>query len=301
MKSQYTKEDLKNMIPIFHLKPETNTRVKSILTMYITNTERLVDDQLEIDTEQNIKEQIGENTLLLGQVNSYVIIGKYCACNIPGEYLIKNSQIPVYYLSVIFNRQFITGCLFNIFLYFNINDDTKKRLDKPSKYYKAFMDGKYTVQFVPTDENFLEKIRVYIEKDILLKYQKELDAFSELENKDKIMEKIICEIENEMKEYEKFLEPQDFENEDVGKKVPKEKITFKRLNSFCDSPIFKKLVSYGLIFREDERRRVKDIDENIYKIPQNIINFDEIKNNPQKLAELMSKKKDYIDSDDERC
>jgi hypothetical protein len=301
MKSQYTKEDLKNMIPVFHLKPETSTRVKSTLTMYVSHEERLMDDQLDIETPQDIKEKIGENTLLLGQVNNYVIIGKYCACNIPGEYLIKNTKIPVYYLSIIFNRQFVTGCLFNVFLYFDIDEDTKKRLDKPNKYYKAFMDGKYTVQFVPADENFLEKIREFVERDILLKYQKELDKCSNLEDKDIIMEKVILEIENEMKAYEKFLEPQDFENNEVGKKAPREKIAFKRLNAFCDSHIFKKLVSYGLMYREDERIKAKDIDESIYKIPQNIINFNEIKNNPQKLAEMLNKKKVDIDSDDERC
>src|SRR5690606_19995701 len=102
--------------------------------------------------------------------------GKYCACNIPGDFLIKNSRIPVYYLSIIYNRQFITGNLFNIFLYFTIDEETKKRLDKPNKYYKALMNGKFSLQFVPVDENFLDKIKIFVERDVLTKYQTEIDS-----------------------------------------------------------------------------------------------------------------------------
>lgn len=295
MKSQYTKEQLEKMIPVFHLKPESSNRVKSILTMYAENEERLCDDQLEIETPENIKEQIGNNTLLLGQVNSYVIVGKFCACNIPGDYLVNNNKIPVYYLSIIYNRQFITGCLFNIFIYFEISEDTKKKLNEPKKYYKAYMDGKFTVQFVPSDDNFIDKIKDLVERDVLLKYQKVIDSSSNDDEKDAIMDKVIEEIMYEMKEYKKFLEPQDF-----GDRVPTQKASFNRLNSFCDSVVFKKLLSYGLIFREEERIKSRDIDEELYSIPKNIIKLSDVKNDPSKLEELLLRKKDGIDSDDER-
>lgn len=296
MKSQYTKEQLEKIIPVFHLKPESSSRVKSILTMYATDEERLCDDQLSIETPENIKQQIGDNTLLLGQMNSYVIVGKYCACNIPGDYLVNNSKIPVYYLSIIYNKQFVTGALFNIFVYFEMSDETKKKLNEPKKYYKAFMNGKFTLQVVPSDDNFMDKVKEYVEKDVLLKYQKEIDDCKEDEEKDKIMEKIINEINGEIKSYCEFMEPQDF-----GDRVPTQKAAFKRLNPFCDSPILKKMLSYGLLYREKERIESRGIDEDIYKIPQNVIKLDDVKNYPEKLGELLARKKEGIDSDDERC
>ena len=133
--------ELKDIMPVFHLKPETMSKVKNVLTLYVQKDAQIRDDQLEIENTQEMKEKIGDNTLLLGQVNNYVMIGKYCACNIPGSFLLENSRIPIYYLSIIYNRQFITGCLFNIFLYFDIDEDTKMRLDTPKKYYKALMNG----------------------------------------------------------------------------------------------------------------------------------------------------------------
>ena len=68
--------NLKNMIPVFHLKPKTSTRTQCILTMYANNEERINDSQLDIETSEELKSKIGENTLLIGIVNNYFIIGK---------------------------------------------------------------------------------------------------------------------------------------------------------------------------------------------------------------------------------
>jgi hypothetical protein len=294
MSQKYTEEELANMIPVFHLKPASSTRTKCTLTMYIDKAERLSDDQLEVETSEEIREKIGNNTLLIGTVNSYVIIGKYCACNIPGSYLLENSKFPVYYLSVIYNKQFVTGCLFNLFLYFTMDDDTKKRLNTPQKYYKALMDGKFTVQCMPTDEDFLDKVKSFVEQEIMLKYQDEFSKNSDLEFQDKIMDSVVNDIDSEMNEIKKFFESQPFDKE--NDRVPTQKSVFKRLNEMCDSKVFKKLVSYGLLIREKERYEEKCPDAS-YEAPKNIINLREIKENPEKLDEIMFKRRETGEKD----
>jgi hypothetical protein len=294
MSKKNEKDELKDIIPVFHLKPKTTSRVENILTLYIKKDSQLHDDQLEIETTPEMKEKIGENTLLLGTVNSYVMIGKYCACNIPGSYLLENNRIPIYYLSIIYNRQFITGCLFNIFLYFDIDEDTKKRLDTPQKYYKALMNGKFVVKFVPLDDDFLGKIRPFIEREYMIKYNDALEKCVSEEEKTKMMEKIIDVIDNEMNEFTKILKEKSFEH-----KVPTQKEVYKVLNSYCDLPAFKKMVNYGLLMREKERLedRYPDGTEDIYKIPENIIKLSDIKKDPSKLSQIMVKR--CHDSDDE--
>lgn len=284
MNQKYTEQELANMIPVFHLKPVSSTRTKCTLTMYVDKTERLSDEQLEVETTEELKEKIGDNTLLIGSVNNYVIIGKYCACNIPGNFLLENTQIPVYYLSIIYNKKIVTGCLFNIFLYFTLDAETKKKLDHPKKYYKALMDGKFTVQCVPTDDDFLDKVKIFIEQETMLKYQDEFSKNDDLEYQDKIMDSVVNDINLEMEDIKKFFESQLYDKN--NDKLPNQKYTFRRLNELCNDKIFKKLISYGLAIREKERFEDKCPDMS-YEIPKNIINLREIKNNPNKLDEIM--------------
>jgi hypothetical protein len=289
---KYTENNLANMMPIFHLKPMSSTRTKCILTMYVNNTEKISDEQLKIETSDEIKEKIGDDTLLLGIVNNYVIIGKYCACNIPGSFLLNNNKIPIYYLSIIYNRQFVTGCLFNFFLYFTIDDDTKKRLNEPKKYYKALLYGKFSIQCVPIDstkDEFIDKIKNYVEQEIMIKYQDDFGKSDDSDHQNAIMNLVINNINLEMAEIQNFFESQEYDEE--NDKFPSQKNIFNKLNDICNKPIFKRLVSYSLIQRENERREEKCPDIS-YEIPKNIINLKEIKENPDKLNEMIKKKED---------
>jgi len=281
-----SENDLKNMIPVFHLKPKTSTRTQCILTMYANNEERINDSQLDIETSEELKSKIGENTLLIGVVNNYFVIGKFCACNIPGDYLISNSKNPVYYLTIIYNKQFLTGCLFNLFLYFNIDEETKNRLNEPKKYFKAFLDGKYTIQFVPTDEDFLEQVKDLIQENLMIKYSEEFNNAEKEENydiQDKIMEKIVEETNLELKEYENFFEEKSFDIDNST--FPSQKVVLNKLNSLCDTLTFKKLLSYVLEIRENERVKEKCPDI-LCEIPKNVINLNEIKKKPEILDKL---------------
>jgi hypothetical protein len=288
-KQKYTKDELDKMMPVFHLKPASSTRSKCILTLYIDKAEHLNDDQLEVETTNEIKEKIGDNTLLIGVVNNYVIIGKYCACNISGSFLVENTKIPIYYLSIIYNKQFVTGCLFNIFLYFTIYEDVKKKLDDSKKYYKAVMNGKFTVQCVPTDDDFLDKVKSCIERDVMIKYNDVYCNYDDnVEKQDLLMEKMLGEINGQMAEFEQFFASRPFDKDD--NRIPSQKATFKTLNEMCDNPVLKKLIAYGLDMREKERIEQKCPDAS-YEAPKNIINLREIKENPAKLDAIMAQRK----------
>lgn len=293
MTQKYNEEELKNMVPVFHLKPTSSSRVRCTLRGYSEKEERLFDDQLEVETTDEIKEKVGNNTLLLGTVNKHIIIGKYCSCNIPGGYLIQNAKMPVFYLSIIYTKPLITGCLFNMFLYFEMDDECKARMDNPKKYYKAYINGKYTIHCVPTDDDLLIKIKPLVEQEVMLEYKEKFDKIESGEqdqnqnqdqDQDQLMEEVIDKIQEKMGEYEKFFESIDFEED----RIPTQKTVFRTLNKMCDNPIFKELVSYGLISREHDRIAERGDPDIEYKIPKNIINLREIKENPDRLDEIMA-------------
>lgn len=286
---KYTEEELKNMIPVFHLKPMSSSRVKCNLSMYAKTEERIFDEQLDVDTPAEVYEKIGKNTILYGVVNNYVIVGKYCSCNIPGNYLIKNSTLPIYYISMIYNRQFITGCLFNVFLYFTLDEETQKRLDDPKKYYKSLMDGKFTIKCVPIDgyDEFISKLKKYMEDEIMLKHYEEFENADE-DTQEQIMLKVTDEINNKMEKYITFFNTIEYE------KFPSLKNAYETLNSICITETMNELMEYGLLIREKERIQEKCPDLS-YEKPKNVINLQEIKNNPEKLREIMATRtdKDY--------
>jgi hypothetical protein len=178
----------------------------------------------------------------------------------------------------------LTGCLFNIFLYFNIDNETKERLNEPRKYFKAFLDGNYTIKFVPTDDDLLEQIKGVIQEETMVKYHEQFNDEDDEEKQDELMEKIINETNEKMKEYEKFIEEVPFDGENA--KFPSQKVVLDKLNSMCDSQTFKKMLSYGLSIRENQRIQEKCPDIS-YEKPTNIINLKEIKENPKKLDEIM--------------
>lgn len=284
-------DEYKNVIPVFQLKPQSSSRVKCTLRGYSNNEERLFDDQLDVETTEELKEKIGENTTLLGTANNYIVIGKYCRCNIPGEYLIKNNNLPVYYLSVIYTKPLITGCLYNVFLYFELNNDTIKKLDNPSKYYRAFMDGKYYLQVVPTDDDFIHKLREMVEDDILLQNKEKYDNSND-EDKEKIMDDVMLTVEKKMELYKNFFDKKYLDIDSV----PTQKKVFNMLDNICKGQVFQDLLSYGLLIRENDRIADRgDIDVMEYNIPENIIDLKKIKENPEILENMIGNNNDCDD------
>ena len=162
-------DEHQNLIPIFQLSPESTTTAKCKCIGTCNDIEKLTDEVIEIEDEK--KEH---NILNMGKVCGYDIIGKYCICNITGDYLIKNNKLPVYYLSVIYTKQFVTGCLFNIMLYITIDPECIKRMNNPQKYVNAIIEGKYTIEVITLEETeFVNKVKPFLIDRVMVKYVNE--------------------------------------------------------------------------------------------------------------------------------
>jgi len=291
------KEQLNKLLPVFCLKPQPgNNRVLCKHIGNIDNCEKLCDIPLDIETSDELCSQIGKNTLLLASVPNYLIVGKLCSCNIIGNYLIKNDKLPVYYLSAIYSKKFVTGCLFNLFLYFTISNDTKQELTHPNKYINRSMEGSYTLELVPLDDiskeekpqdlknsNFLNKIKKYLEIDTFKKNLGDFEILGE-EEQVKFVENMTNEINNKMEQYKELLQPINFTT------YPKKETVIEEMKKIYSNKLFEELVIYSLKIREFERIEEKCPDIS-YDIPKNIINLKEIHKQPDKLDELLMHEK----------
>jgi len=77
--------------------------------------------------------------------------------NIIGNYLLANKKYPVFYLTLIYANQLVSGQLFSKFLYFTPSDDTFELLKQPKQYVNRIMQGKYTLELL-SDDDFLATI-----------------------------------------------------------------------------------------------------------------------------------------------
>jgi hypothetical protein len=288
-KQKELKKQYENMTPVFQLKPLSNTKIKcNQLGLCGLEEGKICDDILEIETTPEMRANIGANTILFGVLNGYSILGKYCVCNITGNHLVRNNKLPVYYLSVMYHKRFVTGCLFNVYLYFTINDESKRMLDTPAKYIKAMIGGTYSIEVEPVDENFIEKIEPMIKDSIFTKFMKD---FNECENDDEKQESIMKQISQELKTktdaFNDFFKPITFNV------FPSKKVVFEKMKELCDKPIIKELSIYGLCLREKERIEEKCPDQS-FEMPTNVINLKEIKANPNKLDDILASRKQEI-------
>lgn len=275
----------KKVLPVFHLKPVSNTRVQNILSGYTKEENRIQDDELEIDNSNlslNLKETLGKYTTLVAQAGQYYIINKFLSCNIAPSFLVNNDSIPIYYISYIYTKQFVTGCIMNTFLYFKKNESEKLRLNDPKKYYdvtnksKSYIDGTFKIVNVPVDEKFLETIKNVIQIDVLTKYNDKLSKY-EVNSEDseyvELMNIVTQEINNEYNEIKEF-----FEKEHEIDFFPSKRKIYNKLKNVCDNDTFSKIVSYVLLIRDMERRKghedmASEKPSNVIKMTDNIENM----------------------------
>ena len=271
-----------NNVPIFRLKSMGSDRV---ICKHIGNVEQkdeIIDEPLDLNN----------NILNIGIVGQYEIYAKACLCNIVGNYLINNIKYPIYYMTLLYSKKFVTGYLFTIFLYFTIDDITIKELTTPNKYINRLMTGKYTMEFVADDDflsKFLEKMKPEIENYFMERYVEQFELSDE-EGKARIMETVINDVNNKLNEYRNIFEPEVVTN------INKNKVIEKMQNIYNNKNM-KDLILFGLNIREKERIE-KSCPDQDYTMPKKIINLKELKENPDIMEEKID---EYINdmSDDD--
>lgn len=287
------KIDGKNLIPVFRLKPTDETRCICKWLGNINVEEKLADSAIEFEGSNLDKSKISNKyTYFIGTYGSYSLMAKACTCNISASYILKNTKLPVSYVTFLYDKRFVSGQLFTMFIYFTFDEDTQKGLDAPVKYVNKLMSGKYTVEFV-SDDNFLthvlDKKRPEIENLLFAEHVNNFDNSTD-DEKNKLFAQVAQQTEEKLDGYRKFFQI-------IEIKKPKNSILFDHMNNIINSPLFDDLVNVGLEMREKERKE-KSCPDQDYKIPKRVINLKEIKDNPDKIDELLDNMSDVSSDDD---
>lgn len=282
-----------DVAPVFRLKPVWEGRCISKYIGNIKVSEQLVDQPMEMECDGlDYTKVLDKCVYMVGEFGTYEITARACICNISASYLIKNNKLPVYYCTILYEKRFVSGQLFTLFVYFNIDSDTEKELLTPKKYVNKLMNGKFTIELI-SDESFLsfliEKKKPEIEEQLMKNYMDQFDFDNEEKNSE-LMKKIESETTEKLNAYRKLFEP-------IEIPYPKKSLIVSKFNELLKHELFSDLINKGLEQRENDRRE-KSCPDQDYKIPKKIINLKELKEHPEKLDELMNNLSD-VDSDDE--
>lgn len=271
------------VLPVFRLKPRSDGNALCQYIGTIDKTEQLTDETIEFaftgsaNNSVNNDKIINKYTFSVMQHGSYEVSARSCVCNISGSYLIKNTKLPIYYVTLLYEKQFVSGQLFTLFVYFTIDDETQKKLVSPKHYVNRMMSGKYTMELV-SDESFLSfmvdrKRKEFAEQEPTLTNE---------------------HIEEKLNEYRKFFEPEEI-------LFPTRSLLMNKFASLAENKLFKEMVIAGLDQREIDRKK-KSAPDQSFKPPKNIIDLKNLKNDPdmeKKIDDIVNNLSDLSDESDE--
>lgn len=133
--------------------------------------ESFEDEEIIIDKKNkgSIK-QIMENVYL-----------KMFKCRMTDEFVATQRKLPLLYASIFYERKFVTGYLFSIYVYFEIKSNTSqiKSLDS---LLKTELEGKYTIEIVMDEKNEVIEIDKYYGNEEMIKNIMEIIETDELKN-----------------------------------------------------------------------------------------------------------------------
>lgn len=261
------------VFPVFRLKPESETSGQIKYVGNIKEKEELIDELLELDLDKNdsifdkklynSEIQNSNNTLFLGKILDYDITATIHKCNLSGSFLIVNNELPIYYISFKYSKPIVSGNIFDYYLTFNIDNESKKKLIKPSQYTNAIITGNYNYGI-----NINEKIYNNY-KDLLKK---------EYSNDEQILSNI--------DKYEYFFKKIKIENTNLTLTNIK-----KYFNMLLTDEKLIHIINIAIKSREEERLINAGIDLNKeYKIPDEdkSIKLNDINNIKDKFNDLLS-------------
>jgi hypothetical protein len=278
-----SKKDLINLEPVFRLKPQRTNEEEDAVEIkfvnYITETDKLGDEPIQLNVTESEKKAFGANTHFMGKYNGYDITVNAYRNNITGGYLINNQNLPVCSLQFMYTKNIVVGYLFNIFIYFFIDNKKNPHLTTPNSYVGAKAYGKYVLT-LDCDKELYDNMNQFLTDEKLQEYATEDVANHITQNNiqlsdDEIVEMIQKNVEEKKEFYKSILN---------GKKVT----DFKTIKKFVDEhliPLYNNPHIGGLIkFALDIRakKRVKEYGgfEGEYKIPSKVLKLEDIKNNP---------------------
>jgi hypothetical protein len=237
-------EKAKPKVPYMKLKPLFRSNRATIeFAGYLNHEKELGDELIEIDMDAKDKDKYGSNLTFIDTYGKYLLLAKYYDCNILSTFLMQNTKLPVFYMTVIYEKQYVSGFLLSYYVYFTLDEGSIKSINMTTKLLNRELYGKYTLEFV-TEPNYIENI---------IKYTKPSDEQAE--------------------KFRNLFKPVTLDF------YPSKNIIIKKhMKDLCENDIFKSFIKLGLQKRDDERNT--DGYNCSFKIPKRIFNLKEIKENP---------------------
>jgi hypothetical protein len=291
-KSKQSKKEARKkfqeMAPVFRIKPLGTDSCMCKYLGNIENSEKLTDELIEFDKPAD--ELYGKSTIKLYDIGKYEIMLKVCACNIIGNYVLKNKKIPAYYVTMVYVNQLVSGQLFTLFLYFTPDEKTQKELVLPKHYVNKLMYGSYTLE-LSADDGFLDfmtsKLTPTLSEKIMGAF---VDEFEEADDDGReILDKLVSEqLESELNLYKNLF------NVSGITKSPSRTFIIKTMENFMRDDKMKVLAEVALELREKERRERMCPDQS-FEPPKRVLNLREFRDHPEKLEEYLDNLSDDSD------
>ena len=267
--------------PVFRLKPETYSDSCLIKHVgYINDNQKLGDELLEFETPENIQKQYGKNVDIIDNILSYIVKVYMYHNNVTGSYILKNDYIPVYSLSVVYEKNIVAGPLFDIFIGFKLDEECTKLKKNPKKLVNSKVSGSYQIKLL-CDDNVMEDIDVFYN-----------NIGIELINTSEILEKVTKLSEEEFSKYledeintqtnyiKNLLSGVDIKVKSVShtiENILKPLYSNNKLNLF---------IKFALQKREEKRRKLYKASES-YELPKRVLNIKDVENNDKYLNEYL--------------
>lgn len=222
----------------------------------------------------NMHELNKTNICYSADYKDYQIIGDAYICNIPHPYIVSNNKYPVYYLNFTYMKQFVKGKLFGVYVYFDIDKESKEKLIKhPQTMINTTISGKFSYKFIfdestdsketKTNTTLLNKILnnkfSQIENDVLKKY-----FYSGISLHDIPYSSVKSEIDTLFDEYKKTFDAVNIDISDLSINY-----IINLFKNICNLSIIPDLISFIISVREEERKlKYKNDIFSIENLPQ---------------------------------
>jgi hypothetical protein len=265
---------------VFRLKPNrTDDEIGECdikLVGYVSPTDKLGDEPLEIQTTKNEIKVVSKDTLLYGRIEGYDITINAYRNNIIGNYLIKNRNLPVCSLQYMYSKNIVIGYLFNIFIYFSLDLSKNYYLKTPKDYVGARIYGKY-IMSIDSDKELVDGINNLTDSD-LEKYALE-DIAEHMNDKNytesELVEMIKKNVEEKKEFYKMLVKGKEVKYTKNIKKMAEDNLYVLFKNKHMNG-----LIKYALEIRAKKRIKEYGAYDGVYKIPERVLKLDDIRNNP---------------------
>ncbi len=104
---------------------------------YIYSDSQYDDEEIFFDKKKQITTK---------EIMDCVFIKMY-KCRMTDEYVAKHKKLPLMYTSIYYQKKFITGYLFSVYVYFEITSDTSK-IKTINSLLNTELNGKYSIEIV---------------------------------------------------------------------------------------------------------------------------------------------------------